>query len=161
MQLLHKASDSITARDCGRHVLDAVPTLMQFIRQIAQPRARARGVRVQQFRALAYLSRRPGDSLGDLAEYLGLTPPAASRMVDALVRRGLAVREPVPGNRRQLQLRISPEGRKLFNAAVDGTLDEVEQRLRTLSGPRRKRIVEALRDLSEVCVLHKPFERLS
>ena len=159
MQLLQKASETISPRRCGERVLDVVPSLMQFLRQVGQTR-RGRGVTVQQFRALAYLRRRPGDSLSDVADYLGLTPPTASRMIDALVKRGLAVREPVPGNRRQVQLRISRAGNRILDAAIDATLDEIERRLRTVSAQRRRRIVDALDDMSQIFEPSKPFEDL-
>lgn len=53
-------------------------------------------------------------TLGAIAERLGRGAPAMSRAVDALVRIGLVSRSANPDNRRQLQLRLSAEGRALL-----------------------------------------------
>ena len=142
MQQLRSATDARDARACAREIVDVVPSLMLFIRQVSQPR-RGKGISIQQFRALAYLRRRPGDSMSDVGDYLGLTLPAASRMIDAMVKRDLVRREPVPENRRQVQLRLTTQGAKLFDAAVSATMEELERRLRPLGAARRKCITDA------------------
>jgi MarR family transcriptional regulator for hemolysin len=146
MQLLRKSTDPASPAACARAVLDGVPPLMQFIRHVAGAR-KVPGLSVQQFRALGFLRRRPGDSLSNLAEHLGLSLPTASRMIDALVSRGLVRREPIPQNRRQVQLTLTAAGSKSLEAAVQATLDELEQRLAALDDESRRRIVGAVRDL--------------
>ncbi len=51
--------------------------------------------------------------LGRLAAIEQVTPPAITRHVDALERDGLALREPVPGDRRAVRVRATPAGRRL------------------------------------------------
>lgn len=52
-------------------------------------------------------------SARDLAQFFGITPPAISETLEALVRRELLVREPNPNDRRAVVLRLTPQGRKL------------------------------------------------
>jgi DNA-binding MarR family transcriptional regulator len=151
MQLLrestiHAGGGSSTA--CARAVLDSVPFVMQFIRHAAAPR-KAAGLSVQQFRALGVLRHhhRNGASLSDVAEYLGLSLPTASRLVDGLVSRGLIHRRPLPENRRQVRLTLQPAGAKMLEAAVETAQDALEQRLRHVSPAQRRRITAAARDL--------------
>lgn len=49
----------------------------------------------------------------DLARYFGITPPAVSETLDALVRRDLLVREPNPADRRAVLLRLTAHGEVL------------------------------------------------
>jgi DNA-binding MarR family transcriptional regulator len=150
MQLLQKSTDGASsAGRCARALLDGVPPVMQFLREVAH-RQKARGLSVQQFRAMAYLRRRPGDSLSQVAEHLGLSRPAASRMIDMLVSRRLVQRQAIPHNRRQIQLTLSSAGSMLLENAIQAVLVALEQRLKRLSRARRKRIISAIEDLREL-----------
>ena len=149
MQLLRESTvrDDASAAACARAVLDGVPVVMQFIRHVAGKR-KAPGLTVQQFRALGVLRSRPdGASLSDVAEYLGLSLPTASRMIDGLVLRGLVHRRPQPENRRQVRLKLQPAGARLLEAAVDAALRAMELRLRSLPPTRRRAICRAVGDL--------------
>jgi DNA-binding MarR family transcriptional regulator len=144
--MLHKSNNNASAGACAAEVLDGIFPVVQFIRHVAQGR-KMPGLSVQRVRAMAYIRRRPGDSLSRLAEYLALSVPAASRLIEVLVVRGLAQRQPLPDNRRKVQLTISPRGNKLLDDAIAGTLQELELRLRRLNADQRKRIIQAVRDL--------------
>src|SRR5271165_7029185 len=94
---------------CAGVVLDVVPLVMRTIRNHMRA-ARAADLSVPQFRALAFLKSHPGATLSDVAEHVGLTLPAASRMIDGLVARNYAERRPSTSNRRCIELRVSTDG---------------------------------------------------
>src|SRR4051812_6253023 len=50
----------------------------------------------------------------ELADAVVLSPTAMSRFVDRLERDGYVRREPDPGDRRALQVTVTPDGRKLL-----------------------------------------------
>src|SRR5919202_754547 len=52
--------------------------------------------------------------LNDLAERMGVSPPTASRSVDALHELGLVERVPDPHDRRALRIDLTPTGKKLL-----------------------------------------------
>jgi DNA-binding MarR family transcriptional regulator len=52
--------------------------------------------------------------LNDLAERMGLSPPTASRSVDALYELGLVERVPDPDDRRALRIDLTGAGKKLL-----------------------------------------------
>lgn len=62
-------------------------------------------------------------TVADLAEQIGRSPSATSRLVSALESRGLVERREEVADRRQRQLDVTPAGRSLL-AAVDGARAE-------------------------------------
>ena len=70
-------------------------------------------VTLPQLRVLSQVRRMPGITTGDLAELLGITVSTTSGLVSKLADRGLIERTSAPGDRRQIPLRISPEGEAL------------------------------------------------
>lgn len=53
--------------------------------------------------------------VGELADFLGVSPPAATKNVDKLETYGLVVRSPSEGDRRATLLSVSPRGRRLVD----------------------------------------------
>ena len=69
-----------------------------------------------QFHVLKLMSGNGHHQVGELAEFLGVTPPAASKNIEKLVRLGLVVRKASAEDRRVTALSVSPEGRRLVEA---------------------------------------------
>lgn len=69
-----------------------------------------------QLSALAAVRRDAGVTLSGLAEHERVQPPTMTRIVDALVAKGLVERSVCPDDRRVSRLRATPAGREL----VDG-----------------------------------------
>lgn len=67
-----------------------------------------------QFKLLKLLAQGGGLHLGDAAVFLGITPAAASKAVEKLVRRGLLVRREGHPDRRAVQLSLTRTGRSLL-----------------------------------------------
>lgn len=138
------AADQVAAA-----LLESVPLVMRAIR--AQMRGyRTADLSVPQFRALGFLHRNPGAPLTGLAEHIGLTLPAASRLVDGLVARGYVARKPSPADRRTLELTVSPPGVAMLEASRARARAHLAQLLATLPPEDREavqRAAEILRDL--------------
>ena len=69
---------------CVARVLEVSPPVVRVLRNLMRTN-RLQGLSVPQFRALALLNRTPNASLSMVAEHVGSSLPAASRMVDGLV----------------------------------------------------------------------------
>ncbi len=143
--------DGFTPKACASHVLDTVPSVMQFIRTEMRGH-RDLGISVPQFRVLTFLERRPGGSLSDAAERVGLSLPAMSRLIDGLVERGLLTREDAAEDRRRVSLRITDAGRALVRTAREGALARLAEVLGTLSAKERAQIIEAMQILRPMFV---------
>jgi DNA-binding MarR family transcriptional regulator len=66
-----------------------------------------------QFHLLKVIALNGGYQVGELAGFLGVSPPAATKNIDKLERLGLIVRSPSKGDRRATLLTPSPKGRRL------------------------------------------------
>ena len=79
---------------CARELFDTLPLGMRIIRQ--HMRRHRSGLTVPQFRTLYYVSTSSGCSLSAAADFIGLSLPAMSRLVDWLVERGSWSAGPAP-----------------------------------------------------------------
>ena len=110
------------------------------------------GITRREWRMLAQLGQGEGLASSALAERAGLDRAQTSRAVSALVQKGLVVRTPRPGNRREVLLHLTERGRALYAALLPrvaainqellsvlsetevATLDALVQRLRAQAG---------------------------
>jgi len=102
------------------------------------------GLPEAQLAALRFVYRNPGCLLGDVAAALGVSPPAATRLVDRLQEKGLVVRGLKKGDRRAFSLTASTEGERAAVSidAMEG--QAVEQLLRCLTGEERQLVLRAM-----------------
>ena len=136
-------------KDCAGEVLDTVPLIMQFIR-VEMRRSRGEGVSIPQFRVLTFLNRTEDVSLSAVADRVGLSLPAMSRLVDGLVGRNLVRRDESPQDRRRVTLNITPLGRDLVRNARAGTQSRLAEVVGTLDSPQRAETVQAMQTLRPV-----------
>lgn len=68
---------------------------------------------VSQFQLLKLMARDGRHQVGEVAGFLGVSPPAATKNIDKLEGLGLVVRSPSEGDRRATLLSVSPKGRRL------------------------------------------------
>ncbi len=125
------------------HVLEVVPLVMAAIRGHMR-RFRDCDLSIPQFRTLAYLNREPGASLSDVAEYIGLTLPAMSRLVDGLVDRKLVSRQTPAGDRRKITLNLTGRGRTMLESALTMTQDHLVEHLADLSAEDCQTVIRAM-----------------
>ncbi len=76
------------------------------------------GITRREWRMLAQLGRGDGLASSALAERAGLDRAQTSRAVGTLVHKGLVCRTPRRGDRREVQLTLTPEGRALYDALL-------------------------------------------
>ena len=68
---------------------------------------------LSQFHLLKVIGLNGDHQVGEVANVLGVSPPAATKNIDKLERLGLIVRSPSKGDRRATLLSPSPKGRRL------------------------------------------------
>ncbi|MFO7768134.1 MAG: MarR family transcriptional regulator [bacterium] len=68
---------------------------------------------LSQFHLLKLLSIDGQHQVGEVADFLGMSPPAASKNIEKLVRLGLLDRKRSEGDRRALLLSVTSRGRRL------------------------------------------------
>lgn len=109
--------------------------------------SRPAGLSLSEFRALACLGTYPDCSLTDLAEYLGLQLPTASKLADLLVRRGQITRREDAADRRRNRLALTPPGRAKLDLAMAAVREHLQSRLSGLSSADQQVVVRAMQIL--------------
>jgi DNA-binding MarR family transcriptional regulator len=105
------------------------------------------GVHEGQQYVLRCLWREDGLSPGEIARRLGLTTPTVTRAATRMEAAGLLRREPHPGDRRLVRLRLTDRGRELEKDIDEQTRQLTERALATLGAGERAALVRALRQI--------------
>jgi DNA-binding MarR family transcriptional regulator len=143
MQLLRIESNRPVVDDvCAREVLDAVPLVMAVIR--GQMRKHRSGLTVPQFRTLYFVSTATGRSLSDVADFIGLSLPAMSRMVDGLVEKRLMVRRTCDDDRRHIRLSLTPLGESTLHEARQLAQAHLADLMRPMTDDQRTKVIEMM-----------------
>lgn len=98
-----------------------------------------------QFHLLKLMAIDGHHQIGQVADLLGVSPPAATKNVDKLERLGLIVRTPSKGDRRATLLSVSPKGRRLvrkYEELKTGRLTRAVQPFRTEQVERFSELLE-------------------
>jgi DNA-binding MarR family transcriptional regulator len=139
-------AQSMTAESVSALLVDVIPMVMRSIRANMRG-SRAPDLSVPQLRTLTFLSARPGAHLSEVAEHVGIGLPSMSKLVDALVERGLVSRQNARHDRRRVVLLLTGDGAALLDTARRGTIALVAERLQGLSGDNLAVIATAMASL--------------
>jgi len=105
-------------------------------------------ISITQMKTLHVLAERGSEvSVKELSDRLGLSLPGASRIVDALMRRGWLERREDPDDRRMKRIGITAEGRKALDRIETARLAGLEDYAASLTPEQRTRLSSALSDL--------------
>jgi DNA-binding MarR family transcriptional regulator len=137
------ATPAMTPDLCAWEVMETVPLVMRFIR--AEMRQQGKPVlSVSQFRALVFLNLSPGAPLCEVADFVGVTRPTASALVDRLVRYGLVDRVHHPQQRRHIMLTLTPNGAQLLQQTREAARSRLASLLADLSPGQVRKIGEGM-----------------
>ncbi len=122
---------------------DSVSELVRVYQSLDRDRICCHDISIAQCNALEGLSRKGGLTLGELAAHLYLDKSTASRVADALERKGYAERSPHPTDGRALLLVATERGRELYRSIRKGLLAD-EQTLLAGFDPEVRRAMPQL-----------------
>ena len=89
-------------------------------------------------------------SLAELAAAEQVKPPTMSRIVDALVERGLITRIAKPGDRRSVEIAATRAGAQLLDAGRERRVHALIARLRKLADSERRALARGVEILERV-----------
>jgi DNA-binding MarR family transcriptional regulator len=138
-----------TPRHCANELLEVIPLMMRVIRARVRSHSSPE-LSMPQFRALAFLGRNHRAMLGDVGNFLALSLPAASKLIDGLVTAGFATRETDLEDRRKVVLELTAAGRRRYAAALKASAEFLAGRVGSLSATERGRIARAMRSLRSI-----------
>jgi DNA-binding MarR family transcriptional regulator len=126
--------------------VDAGLGLLCLIRSELRER-RPAGLSIGQFRLMHMLHRDAERSLSDFADDLGVSVPAASKMVDGLVERGFLARNADAADRRRLSLTLTASGAAIMKEAKKGLEARMAEALSGMSAAESASLAKALETL--------------
>ena len=113
------------------------------------------GISPPRLSALSVLVHAGPLSLAELAAAEDVKPPTMSRIVEGLVREGLATREPVPGNRRMVRIAATDEGRRRLEAGRRRRVRALAARLARLAESEQRALARAVEILERLLPSHR------
>lgn len=117
------AADPALERD-AEALYEAVSELVRAYQSLDRDRICCHDISISQCYALEAVVRRGGLTLNELAAHLYLDKSTASRVVDALERKGYVDRSPNPADGRSLLLVPTGAGEELYRTIRGGLLAE-------------------------------------
>lgn len=143
-----KNGSSARETECAAILMEVVPSVMRSIQ--AERQTERTGLSFSQFQALTFLSDRPAASLSHVADHLGLKLSASSKLVEALVGRGLIMRADSPTDRRQLALALTRRGKAALESTRRSAQGHLATLLQAVPAEDRRRVVQAMEALRPV-----------
>ena len=135
-------------RPAAALLLEAIPNVMcQLRNHLADSNS---GLTVAQFRCLKMVQRSTDVSLGELADANGVSAPAMSKLVEALVEAGLLERRASTDDRRRVELTVTPAGKRKLDTVGDRLKARLSAQLATLGADELAALERALTRLNKV-----------
>lgn len=148
---------SLAYSQTAGEMLRVVPRIMRSVRNDMRD-FRGHSLSVHQFRTLGYVHRNRGTTLSRIAEHIGLTLPAMSRLVDGLVDTQLLVRHPHPDDRRCITLNLTARGEKIWESARQFAQASLTKRISALTPTEHTLIAQAMSVLKVLFVADRPAD---
>ena len=116
----------------------------------ARGRSTLEGLSVAQYQLLERLRGAEALTVSELAVSAGVAPPTATRMLDVLVREGIAERRAAEHDRRAVLVSLTPAGREALEAAA-ASVAAARARVRdSLSPAEQEQAAKLLRRLAAI-----------
>lgn len=102
--------------DFGNRMIELLPKLIRGVAQYEHNYLTRGEITLPQLWALEYLSRQGNSPMRDLVQFLKISKPAATGLIDRLIAQGLARREGDKEDRRIVRVSITARGRKIISS---------------------------------------------
>ncbi len=139
-------TSNVERDECVSLLMDAIPHTLCVLRVEVRKHCPTH-LTVPQFRALTFLSFHAGASLSDLADFIGITLPSASNLIDGLVEHQLVTRVMAVDDRRRAILAITEHGTDVLAVVREATAEVLTQRMEALNDDERQTLSSAMRIL--------------
>jgi DNA-binding MarR family transcriptional regulator len=143
MQLLQSGNRTRPLEACAEAVMETGLLVGRLVRAQAWSH-RASTLSDVQLRTLTLINAHPDCAPSGLADYMLLSRPAITRVVDELVAQRLVARQPGAADRRRVALRVTAAGRRRVEAHLAGARAALAERLADLSPAERATVLEAM-----------------
>jgi DNA-binding MarR family transcriptional regulator len=115
-----------------------------------QPRSDAHALTLSQYALLEGLATREVARVAELADEAGITASTATRILDALERRGIVARQRASEDRRAVAVTLTASGRQLLLGQQEWVSERKRGFLAALGEPERAYVPELMRALARL-----------
>ncbi len=129
-QLASETTPVISATECSTQLLEVAPLITRRMREMR--RRMMSDLSIPQYRALNYVRNHDGISLSDLSEFLGLSLPSTSKLIQKLVVLKVVTRK-VADDRRRVCISLTVKGKDALRLARQETHKQLDKTLESLS----------------------------
>jgi len=123
---------------------DVLLAFRRIMTEALRVEAKRLGQSLSHLEVLKIVAERGNPSLKDVARQLRITPPTASVLVEALVRKKLLTREASVGDRRTVRIGLAPAANQLFASLHEKKFSLFKKMLSRLNRADQKKLVEIL-----------------
>jgi len=99
---------------------------------------------------LRFIKKQGNPLMKEVAEYLCITPPSATSIIDHLVESNFIARQVDKKDRRTVRLVITPKGEKILKQSLDQKIKHLEQILSKLNPKEQDNLIKILKKLSNI-----------
>jgi DNA-binding MarR family transcriptional regulator len=145
-QIRGKLKSKLTAKQGATALMETMPLVMRHIRRLirTQKPGQKSNVSLAQVRLFALLKDSPGASLSDVAEFLGVSKPTASALVERMVQRGLVLRADDPNERRCVVLSLTASGEAYLQEIRQFAIGEIGKLFEAIPEEEMFKLIEGL-----------------
>lgn len=132
------------AFDPERNIASLIGEISHLQRRNFNRRARDFGLTQPQWRAITILRRAEGINQATMADILDLQPISLARLIDRMAAAGWVERRPDPGDRRAVQLFLTPKAEPFLAEMREAAQEIYEQATAGLSEQDRELLLRCL-----------------
>ena len=142
-------------QELAKNILEITPRIIRFIRSEMRSHAKDE-LSVPQFRVLMKLAREPNCTHQDVAEWMGITAPTLTRMIDTLEKRKLVKRVKDKNDLRRTTLSATPLGEKLRIESRSDVQIQLQEKMKDLSSEDKEKVAAGYAVLARLFTENKP-----
>lgn len=136
----------------AKTLVDELPFLMRFFHRFSHTVLHKAELTLPQFQTLSAFTLKDQWNLTDLSDYLQVKLPAASELVDRLVKSKLLSRKTNELDRRQTIITLTKKGKLFLRRRHKQLLVGYERLLKELSATDQKRLEHAFAELYQIAL---------
>lgn len=107
-------------------------------------------ITIPQFHILEYLHNKKESVMREIADYLFVTPPAVTGLVDKLVKIGLVQRGFSRSDRRIINISLTPKGKNVISKIKSQTNELLLSFLKKISAQERKNFLKIIGKMEKI-----------
>jgi len=131
-------------------IISLIFTTSRRIQERAKDRERIDPFSFLQLETLRYVAEKDNPSMKDIADYLCVTPPSATSLINGLVKAGQLERVYDKDDRRLVHIAVTPKGKAAFASGFKKITTRMRRVLSNLNAKERNDLFKILKKLSRV-----------